>query len=375
MSLPIHDKRFVLDLAGPADNADICRLFKEVHVKGELDVNQERDPDFFALQRLQGGPGMTFLARDLDGRAAAIGSIVLRDAWLDGEPTRTGYLCDLRVRPGFRGGVSLARCFDPVLAQVQQDHGVDVFTTVVFDDNPIAHKTLRGPAAERRGQPVYRTMTPFLMTSVQVTRPRGAPGTVRPATAADLPELRDFLAHRGRRRVLGEDFSGDLLDRRLETWPGLSLDDFLLAHRQGRIVGCLAPWDTEPVKRTRVLGYHGTMLWVKRAFNAGAVLLRYPALPPEGECLRFVFLTHLEVEDDDPRVLRALVQAAYHRLYDRRYHFLAAFVPRGSALEGAFSGFMVQHTAMTLYAVARRSSPMAAREWRTDHPGFEMALS
>lgn len=375
MSLPIHDPRFVLDLAGPQDNDDICRLFKEVHVKGELDVNQERDPDFFALQRLQGGPGMTFLARDPDGQPAAIGSIVLRDAWLDGELLRTGYLCDLRVRPGFRGGVNLARCFDPVLAHVQERHGVEVFTTVVFDDNPIAHKTLRGPAAERRGQPVYRTMTPFLMTSVQFTRPRRAPNGVRLATASDLPQLRDFLARRGRLRVLGEDFTGDLLDQRLATWPGFSLDDFLLAVDGDRIVGCVAPWNTEPVKRTRVLGYHGSMLWVKRVFNAGAVVFRYPALPVEGDCFRFAFLTHLEVEDDDPKVLRALLQAAYHHLYARRLHFVSAFVPRGSRLETAFGGFMVQHTAMTLYAVARRCSPMAAREWSTLQPGFEMALS
>lgn len=378
---PYAHPRFTLDLARPQDNADICHLFREVHVSGELEVNQERDPDFFALQRLHhgpdlpGGPVTTWLAREPDGTAAAIGTVIMRDGWLDGARVRTGYLCDLRVRPGFRGGLALAACYPKVLDHLARTTGAEVFTTVIFDDNEIARKVLSGKGAARRGQPVYRPMTPFEMTSVQFTWRRRAPTRVVAATAADREEIQAFLAARGRSRVLGEDFTGDLLDRRLADWPGFSIEDFLLVREGGRLVGCCAPWDTTPVKRTRVLGYHGRMAWVKRAFDLGAAVLRYPPLPPAGECFRFAFLTHLEVADDDPAVLRDLVLAAYARCYDRRLHFLSALVPVGSPLAAAFAGLQIQRTAMTLYTVVLRGGRWEERDFATRASGFEMALS
>ena len=64
MSFPFRHARFTLDRATPADNADICALFRDVHVTGgTLDVNQERDPDFFALQRMHLGDATTWLPR------------------------------------------------------------------------------------------------------------------------------------------------------------------------------------------------------------------------------------------------------------------------------------------------------------------------
>ena len=68
-------------------------------------------------------------------------------------------------------------------------------------------------------------------------------------------------------------------------------------------------------------------------------------------------------------------EAAYHRLYSRRLHFLAAMVPVGSPLQQGLRGFTLQDTSMSLYAVTRRGSRLADRDWRTLRPGFEMALS
>ena len=377
MKLPVVRPHATLDLARPEDNDDVCALFRDVHVHGDLDLNQERDPDFFALQRLQGDPAYTYLARDDEGLAGGLASFVLRPGWLDGERVTTGYICDLRRHPRFRAGVGFIRHYDDVLAQLEAEHGAQVLTTVVFDDNELAHKVLMGPSARRRGQPPYRVMTPFRMTSVQFTRrKRGPKRRIDEATPADLDALEAFLTRRGKQRVLGEDFSDGLLRRRLATWPGFRLEDFLLARGPtGGIVGCLAPWDTSAVKRTRVLGYHGQMAWVKRGFDVGATVLRWPRLPEPGDCFRFAFLTHLEVDGDDPDVLNALLRAAYRRLRPQRLHFMSALVPVGSPLEAAFGGFTVQHTAMTLYAVHRASSPLADRDFRTLHPGFEIALS
>lgn len=376
MTTLLRTPQFTVEVAGPADGAELCALFRDVHVEGDLALNQERDPDFFALQRCHDGPALTLVARDPEGRACALASAVARDAWLDGRRIRSAYLCDLRVRPGFRGGALLLRHYGALLEHLQRELSVAVCTTVVFDANEAARRALMGPAAARRGQPAYRPMTPFEMVSVQFVLPhRGPRRPVRPARGEDLPALEAFLDRRGRGRLLGEPFDDGLLRRRLATWPGFCLDDVLLLEEGGRIRGCLAPWDNAAAKRTRVLGYAGGMARLKTALDLGAAVLRFPRLPDAGQCFRFAWATHLEVEDDDPDVLQDLLRAAMARLRPRRLHFLACFLPVGSPLAPAFRPFVTQRTAMTLYAVHPPGSPLAARDFRTLRPGFEMALS
>lgn len=377
--LEVRGEGWRLALADPdhADtNRDLCHLFTSVRLESALSLTQERDPDFFVLPRLHQGPFATVLGLDDNDRLVGCGTLCVRDGWLSGQVIRTGYLCDLRVAPDFRGGRHLARAYKHFMDYMESRFGAELFTTVIFDSNKAAIAALTHRSDKRLDQPIYRPMTPFEMVSVQFTRKKGgASPRVRQATPDDLEPLTAYLAERARTRVLGEVLTAQRLAERLSLWPGLSLSDFLIARDGSRIVGCLAPWDTSIFKRTRVLGYRGSMLWQKRLFNLGAGLMRFPKLPPPGEHFRFVFLTHLEVDNDDAAIFRELLLAAYARLRDRGLHFMSAFVPRGSPLTPAFKGFMTTRTAMTLYSVHRPDSRFADVDLTTLRPGFEMALS
>lgn len=368
-----------LRLARESDNAELCALFARIHMPGELDICQERDPDFFALRRLHLGEALTAVGVDDEGHLVGCGVIVVLPGWLRGEPVQTGYLADLRVAPGFRGGLNLARAYARIMDHVREQHGAELFTTVIFDGNERARRALTGGGERRAGQPVYRPMTPFEMISVQFTLPKPAPARhVARATGADKDELLDFLVRQQHSRVLGERTDPERLMQRMAAWPGFSYGAFLIARARpgGRITGCLAPWDTRAVKRTRVLGYHGKMKLIKPAFDAAATVLGFPRLPRAGDCFDFSFLTHLEVIDDDPAVMRDLLLAAYRDLRaEAPAHFMSAFVPRGSPLAGAFAGFTLQRTPMTLYVVHPQGSRFANVDFTTRHPGFEMALS
>jgi hypothetical protein len=371
-----------LRLATPEDNADLCKIFKSIHLKSSLELTQERDPDFFAMLRMHLRPYYAFTGLTDDHEVGGCASMPRRLAWDGDDKVESGYLCDLRIAPEYRSVNALGEAFDAVFEMAEKEYGGELFTTVIFDTNNRAKNALVGKkpgtlTEKRRLQPRYREMTKFHMTSVHFTTPKPAPSqAVKEATSADRDELFQFLIDGQKRRVLGECLDEEFLTRRIDTWPGFSLSDFFIArNRQGRIVGCLAPWDTEPVKRTRVLGYHGTMAWVRRGYDLMARLRSYPPLPAPGECFRFSFLTHLEIVDDDPAVLTDLLRAAYQRLRPLGGHYMAAMIPRGSKLEPAFSDFMVTRTPMTLYAVHRRNSRFDGRDFRTLHPGFEMALS
>ncbi len=371
-----------LRLAKPDDNEALCKIFKSIHLKSSLELTQERDPDFFAMLRMHLGPYYAFAGLTNDHVVGGCASMPRRTAWDGDTKIESGYLCDLRIVPEHRSRNALGEAFDAIFELAEKEYGGELFTTVIFDTNERAKKALVGNkqgtiSEKRRLQPRYREMTKFHMTSVHFTTPKPAPSqAVNEATSSDRDELFQFLIDGQKRRLLGECLDEELLTRRLATWPGFSLSDFLIArNRQGRIVGCLAPWDTGPFKRTRVLGYHGSMAWVKRGFDLMARLRKYPRLPDPGECFNFSFLTHLEVVDDDSAVLADLLRAAYHRLRPLGGHYMAAMIPCGSKLEPAFSDFMVTRTPMTLYAVHRRNSRFDGRDFRTLHPGFEMALS
>lgn len=136
-------------MATPADGPPLCELFKRVHLPGDLDIVQERDPDFFALLRLHHGAYDTCVGwaepaggagGEATGAAVGCGSVVSRGGWFGDEQVQTGYLCDLRVAPGFRGGLHLAHAYDHFMREVTQRHGAELFTTVIFDSNKPAIK-------------------------------------------------------------------------------------------------------------------------------------------------------------------------------------------------------------------------------------------
>ena len=373
-----EDARYRVRRAGPEDNPALCDLLKKVHIRGDLDITQERDPDFYGLLRLHGGPEDVWVMEDLaDGSIGGCGSVSVRPGLVGERPETVGYLGDLRARPSFRGVRHLPRLYRLGLEWARDQHQAELFYTVIFDDNQIAKRALLERKRHRAEQPSYRVMTPFNMTSIQFTTGKARPRReITHATDADRSPLLEFLAAEQRRRLLGEIVDDAWLDRRLSTWPGLTLESFLLARdARGEIVGTLAPFDPSPLKRTRVLGYHGQMRWVRLFFDAAATVARFPTLPPPGSVFRFAFLSHLEIRDDDPAVLHDLLLEAYRRMRPERRHFMSAMIPRGSPLELAFRGFMLQRTRMTLYGVTLPGSRFAELDLATQRPGFEMALS
>lgn len=364
--------------ARPEDNEALCEVMRRVHMRGKLDLTQERDPDFFALPRMHQGEYAVYLAENPDGFVGGCGSVVVRPGWVDGEPQTVGYLSDLRAIPGFRGARGLPKAYHQALIRAQQDHGAEVFYTVIFDDNEIAKRALLGLSKrKRRGQPIYRPMTPFNMTSLQFALPMRKPRKkVRRATPRDADALLAFLSTKAKRRMMGDVLTAERFTERLETWPDFSIESFFLAlDAQDNIIGTAAPWNTHSFKRTRVLGYYDSMKTVKRLFNAGAAILRYPALPDPGGCLDFAFLSHLEIEDDDPWTLRDLLRAIYRDLSKERLHFVSAMIPRGSPLEHAYAGFITERTPMTVYSVTLSETRYADRDFSCGHAGFEMAIS
>ncbi len=385
LPLPSHQVVYQGDgwrmrLASAADNQRLCTLFREVDMSADLCLAEERDPDFFALQRAQGGQGCTVLLEDLSqpGRPAfGCASILTRPAWVYGQVRHIGYACDLRIEPDYRRGTIFPTVIEQFMAYMQNHEGMDMMFSAVLSSNARGRGALLNQGVKRQGQPHAQVMTAYNMTSLQFMGDRKANDPrVQRAQESDRPALIAFLADQQRMRLFGEVVDDAWLAHRLQQWPGLSLQDFfLLKDGNGQVLACAAPWDTEAhLRRSRVLAYQGPMRWLRRLYNLEARVRGIARLPDEGQCFHFVYLTHLEVRNDNPQWLNALLRAIYNQLHTPSRHFMSLMVPQNSPLEAGLAGFRIRRIPMELIAFTNAQSSLHGQALQSLRPGFEMAL-
>lgn len=356
-------------LARPEDNEALCALFRDVELEGNPRLALERDPDVFGWARAQEPARVeTYVAEDdATGRILGCGTLVVREGRLDGAWHPVGYVADLRMRPEARGARVLPRLGRHALERARDEHGCHVTITAVMEANHRVVATAHSRRAGREAQPVSRPIASYWLACVhRAPRPRRA---VERATPSDMDEVAAFLARGQLDRPFGQRIDRKLLEQRFAAWPGFAPSSFLLVRdARGELVGCAAPWDSFALRRSRVRGYSG---WLRAAARASRVAPGF-ALPRVGECFRFSTLSHLEVVDDDPDTLRALLGAAVR---ERRQHFVAAFVPRATPMERALRGTLTTRVPMRLYTTMLPETPWAGVDLGTQRPGFEMALA
>ena len=367
-------------LATPADNARLCGLFRDVDMSADLCLAEERDPDFFALHRAQSPQAYSVMLEDstqAERPAFGCASILARDAWYGDEIRRVGYACDLRIENGFRGARVFPTVIDKFMSFMQEHEGIDLMYSAVLSSNQRGRNALLNQNSKRTGQPVGQVMTAYNMTAIQFVGARMPnDARVQRAQESDRAALVAFLAKQQQQRLFGYVVDDAWFQSRLEQWPGMCLADFfILKDSTGRVLACAAPWDTEAhLRRSRVIKYQGKMQWLRLAYNAEARLRGFAKLPVAGDCFHFIYLTHLEVENDQPELLNALLCSIYNELRTQPLHFMSLMVPIGSPLEAGLKGFRLQRMAMELLAFSNARSSWHGRSLRTVRPGFEMAL-
>jgi hypothetical protein len=364
-------------LATPADSPALCELFSSITMKTDLELSIRRNPDFFALYRMQTDDFECWVGGE-DGAIQGLGTIMARDGYLNGKAARIGYLGDLRVLPRLQGRRLIGRFYGPILQEFSKTRGCSVYLTTIIASNTPAVRALTGEGGRKLGVPPYRLLRAFDIRAVHLAFPRRRRRTgyqVRRATSSDIPTLAHFLDEDARRRPCGEVFSEAGLRRRLQAWPGLAIENFYLAFdHKGRLCGCCALWDAASVKRTLVMSYQGSMRWVKRGYNVAATLLDAPRLPSAGGMLHYAYLTHQAVPSEDPEVWRALLDAVCFDYRKSGYHFVSVCAFIDDPLEPAYRGFLTTNLRAHLYAVTPPGAELPVSALGGGRPGFEMAL-
>lgn len=333
-----HDaRRFAF--ATPGDDADIRALLRRQSLPGDISLSFEREPSALEAGSIEGDVHQVLIARNTaSGRLEGLASRSVRTAFVNGRPERLGYLSLLRVEPGARGLRSL---LDDGFAALRNAHaagGARCYLMSVVAGSDVARRLLfdrRSPTAPRFTQ--VGGFSTFAVPARQPFRAR-MPDGIELLRGSDV--LIEDLAACLARNLVKWQFApcwsaADLLDP-VRT-RGLTPDDFLVATRGGRVVGCAALWDQRAFRQTLVRGYRDGLRRVRPLINLVARPLALPRLPPVGTRLDFAYLSHLAVDDDREDVARGLVHAAGRLAAERGLEYIVAGCGHRHPLHGAIA--------------------------------------
>jgi hypothetical protein len=306
--------RYRIELATPDDDAALRFVLAATPMEGKIAVAFGREPSWFAGAVVDGRFRQVVACRDLrSGRIIGFGCRSVRDVYVNGQPGSVGYLSSLRVLPEHRNLGLVARGY-AAFRELHGDGRVPFYLTTIAVGNQTALHVL---TSGRAGLPAYHPAGVYHTVAVALSRRRTATRrggvNVRPARMEDLPAVLAFLAATGPRRQFfprleANDFlSPDGMMR------GLSLDNLLLAEREGRLVGTLAGWDQHCYRQSVVHAYGGWLRWTRPLYNAWAWVRGRPGLPRPGGAFRYLMGALPVVADDDANVFTALIEALLDR--------------------------------------------------------------
>jgi hypothetical protein len=339
------------------DNAALLDLAAACPMEGDIALAITREPDFFALNRLEGSEWRVGIA-EVDGRIAGCVMGAARNAFLHGRVQQTLYAGDLKVHPALRGmGVAdaLTKWVSEALTEIG---GPDLPTLItVLGGNRAMERRTMG----RDGASAYSLFATIRAFSIPLLWPRSTDTRVgvqvSPARLSDLDEMTALWQKVAVGRQFAPAFNADEMHEWISSAPGLSIDDYRVARsRDGRIVGFLAWWDQETFKQSRVLRYSQRLGVVRAALNAVAAVSRGVRLPNVGEALRYRTALHVCVPSEKPDVLRALVRSSCAELRAQRYAFATIGLDVRDPLCSAMAGFAAQPTDVNAYVLTPTSA-------------------
>jgi hypothetical protein len=319
---------YIFDIASPADDAAIRHLLASSPVPGSVTLTYEREPDYFLGSGTMGHFCQVIVCRHLpDNALVGLGCRATRPLFINGQPEEVGYLGQLRIAEEHQGRWVLSSAFRALRAW-HRDGRVSGYITTVIEDNTVAKGVLvRHP---RRHFATYREVDRLCTLALVVMRPAwlrwrvlraAAPCTISRGSRAQLGDIVAFLQRCGAARQFFPCYTeADFCDSPLTR--DFHPHDFVIARRNGTIVGVVGLWDQARYKQTVVQAYSRTLHRLRPAYNLAARITGAQPLPLPGEHLRYAYASFLCVQGQDRATFAALLWRVYQMAAERGYTYL-----------------------------------------------------
>ncbi|NLT56806.1 MAG: GNAT family N-acetyltransferase [Actinomycetales bacterium] len=324
------------------DGDALLDLHRCCPLEGQVAFRFDRGPEFFRWADLA-FDRWTYAGVVSDSRLVASGGFFLRTG-IDGTGSDRSTICylgDLRVHPSWRGH----RLGERILGALAEHIPPEVTTAYAFvkEGNTAAEYLLAGTG--QRGWTAARPLGCTTVSLLPALPPRRR-GTclVRPVGPDDLAEVGAFLAGAAGGRLLAPRITTAWLVRwwRLGGRQDPDSRTWLVAERDGRLVGALLLVDATSLKRTVLIDRTPGMRLLSGVHAVLSAQRGGPPLPGPGGALRARAAVAWAAVDDDPGIARELLAAAAATPGCRRQHLLQVALPDGDPLLAAVRGVVRQ---------------------------------
>ncbi len=353
-------------LARPEDDEDLRKILRENPMAGDISLSFEREPNYFAAARVEAPDHQIIIARDLDvNRIVGMGARSIRPLYVKGRVVQLGYLSQFRADPNYR---AMRRAFTKawgLLEELHQDGKSPYYYTSIIEDNLPARRLLT------RGLPGMPKYNEYARMHTLAIYSRRKKREIAPLHGSEI----------GRGNEVKQTAILDCLQRNLSRYqfaphwddsslfnpkytPGLTPEDFYVVSRGETVVGCAALWDQGQFKQTVVRGYSKRVRYFRWLINIAARIFGRPILPAVNSKIKYAYLSHLAVDQDDQDIYRPLLRAVFNHAVQHGYsYFMFGLCDHHPFLE------MTQRE----YAHIDYSSILYLVSWNKDHdPGAEL---
>lgn len=353
--------------ASPADDAEIRSLLEIVPMEGTVRIGFTREPSYFTYPDPAGASERTLLAR-VAGKLACLGALSEREVWLDGRPSRVGYLGGLRMAPDVREAPRVLREGYARFMEYARASDAGAWFTSIASDNPRARRVLE---SRRLGLPAYTPIADLVTCVIPVKR------RVKEDRRMESPEDRDELDAFLNREAMGFQLG---LTWNAARWDALARDGFGLRQmrvirRKGRIVAAAGVWNQTKWKQVMVHGYAPWLERLRPLINLASRCRGTPGFPPPGRTIPMASVFPFAIDSGEvsalPELWTSIEAAARGMEVDRLALGLDATDPLLERLSGR-SG--VHRYRTTLYSVSGLGIPGESVCWQNRRFRPEIAL-
>ena len=342
--------RYLISLADQSDDAELRRRMAADEMAGDISLSFRREPDYFLGCGVQGTRSQIIKCTDREtGRIVGLGARHIKNLFINGVRTKVGYLSDLRADREVRKRTLLARGYAFLRELHDADHA-PLYFSIILDGNDEAVANI---TTARAGLPIYEKRGRIVTPAIHLDRNRPeqpcAGVTVRKGTASAMPKIFAFLNREFATKQLAPCYGSDDLQSPLLL--GLTPQDFYVAYRGDRVVGCVAAWDQSSFRQTHVEGYAGSLRIMRPLYNFAARLSSLHALPAPGEKIPYLYLSLIATEDNSTDIFATLLRSVYRDRRRSSYHFLIAGLHEQDPLSRVLGDYRSIEAGGSLYLI------------------------
>ena len=357
--------------AKQSDNRDLLALAASCSMRGDITLRFQREPDFFALNRLEGREWTVDVVVAEDRIAGCVATSI-RDVYIDGCPMRTGYVGDLKVHPAHRDIATADALWNRASDRMDcLPTGTPTLITVLAGNKAMARR-LSG----ERGLTPFDWVATIRSYSIPILWRRHLAGgiAVERAKWFQLDEMANLWNRVARTRQFAPVFSTETFADWIRSAPGLGISSYILARSQrGELLGFIGLWDQSSFKQMYVEKYSRKMAIVSAMTNAIAPRLGGARLAQAGEQMRFQTVVNACVAAENPEVLKALLRCAHNSLRNSESAFFNIGLDVADPLTSAVEGLFAQATDIDAY-VGTTKGPLDIERLRARPLHYEIAL-